>query len=1349
MHIQMLSEFVVNIDGVIVDEWESEKTKSVLKYLISRRNQICLNEQIIANIWPNNDFTEKKAMTLLRGRIYNARKALEPGQKPSGKFIETCSGGYMFSTDNCNIDLNAFEHHLALAEQYFQQLNLDAAMAEFEQAIQWYKGDFLEENLYSEWTTEVRKKYQQDYFIALLGLAECKAQHTFYPEAVGLCEKALKKDPLREDVLRKAMIYSFIQGNSNKAKSMYQDFVKLLEKEFSDDHREPDPLTKKLFDQVNKDRVPEAEGYPEYREYLAPIAPFEHLPLLGRQQEYSQVLHLFNDAFQGKGALLLIGGEAGVGKSRLVRQAIQFVEKNTKNKNGPSGRYERLKGRFTALKGINSEVGTQSPYLALFEVLRHVLPKQQRNQLNLSDLNCGVLSQWIYGLESFFGKPDPPTPLAPEQERLRLFEALRQLMFDLAQQNAPMVLFLDDLHWADPSTIDFLDYLLMQIHQYPLLVIGTYRTEDVRPNSSLSGLVGRAIRGSEGQPVFHLNLNAFGKEVFEQLVEEKAPQLENRNTLIEFLHCESKGNALFLIEILNTLLVQKAISVDAFGHWITHVENLEESFKDLIPERMKNIFGHRIAQLPHSEQALLQLLSVLNQQCNQSLIDDLWTKNEVKAHGEFKTLLKNLLRSHFILEEQSSYHLAHDKFREVIYQNIELSHRQSLHHHITDTLKQSQWSSMANEGVLAYHYIQADLPKQALEHLLPAIQEAVSSYRNTEALELIESAKVQINKLSSKESSNFIKQSKFDVLVEQTRVLDILGHKEGQGELLDELLHLAQELDDPEKKTQIHLMKGRLYSDLDDYPKSLSENYKALDFAKENLILESQALHGIAVYHWNTGNFEIALDYLNQEKEILESQNDLKYLSATFSYLGKVHWWKGLYIEAEEFFQKALEIEAKEKNSHTKMTIVAEQGTMYWSQNEYSKAIDSFKEVLALASRIGDKQGEAHAFGDLGLVYWSIGQYELAENEILQSLKIYIEINNLRGQAIDSNNLGLVYLSLGNLQKAHQYHEIAFDISSKIDWEVGQGLVCGGFSQIYKLQGEPEKSLEFRLKALRIFDKAQNQWLKGSALHHLGQIYIDLEDYSQALSSLESALVIKRSLDSKEKEMLILSDRAICQVGLNQTKEAVASIEKSIQLLQEHENTPHAVQIWWQYACVLTSTDQQDKYHSSLEKAYQLLLNAIRKLEKPEYRLSFSAIPMHQNILRTYTKQQAESNAAEMAAYARLRQARWPENVICPHCDTEPAQSHSSDGAMQRHRCKECEKTFNDRTGTVFANSKIKLVKLIQGLIFIDENIAQDAGQLGQLLGIQAQNAAKLFGLLTDALKNDPLVRCLLDRKMV
>ncbi len=1337
MQIQMLSEFVVTINGVVVDVWESEKTKSVFKYLVSRRNQICLNEQIIANIWSNNDFTETRAMTLLRGRVYNARRALEPDQKSSDRFIETCSGGYLFKTDNCIVDLDEFEHHLKLAQQYVQQPNLDAAILEFEQALEGYKGDFLEEDLYESWTNEFREKYLQDYLLVLLGLSECHAQKANYPEAVALCERALKKAPLREDVLRKAMLYSFLQGNSNKAKQMYQTFVELLEQNFSDDLRAPDPATQALYDQINAGHVPEAENYPDYHEYVPIREPFERLPLIGRQNEYSQLLHWLNQAFQGQGGMLLIGGESGVGKSRLVKQAIQFVEKNHHNHKNGQGRYKQLQGRFTVFKSGNSEVSAQSPYLTLFELLRHELPKHSPKTLNLHPLSAGILCQWIFGLEDYFGHPDPPTPLAPEQERLRLFETLRQLLFRLSEQNAPLLLFLDDLHWADASTIDFLDYLLTQMGRFPLLLVGTYRSEDLDPQSALSRLVRRAIRGSEGEPIAHIELKAFEVTVFEQLVADKVPQLATPSQLGEFLFQESEGNALFLIEILNTLQAQQALIVNPMGQWELQAENFQTIFRGLIPEKIRNIFLHRIAQLPPSERALLELLSVINQPCNRALLDELWQNDLQAIHGDFSTLLETLLLSHFILEDRAHYQMAHDKFREVVYQNTQQAKRQSLHKSIAQTLEQPPWALQENNGVLAYHYAQANLPKQAVTHLIPTIQKAVQSYRNSEALDLIDQASKQLEKLSLNEDQAFVENAKFNAFIEQAKIFDMMGRKNEQENILYELLHLSKKLNHSDKRTLIHLMYAELYSDLGRYPEMLLESYKALDFSGDHLVYKARSLHCIGLYHWNVGNFEDSLNYFHQEKSIQESFQEKNDLSETFSHLGRLYWWKGLYEEAGLYFEKALDLQEKINNEQAKSMILTDQSSMFWAKNEYIKAIESYKEVLNITCKIGDKRGEAQAFGDLGLVYWSIGEYELAETEISQSVKIHTEINNLRGQGISLNNLGLVYLSLGHYEKAYQYHEQAFEVISKIEWEVGQGLVFGGFSQIHRAQGQLEKSLALRLQSLDIFENAQNQWLKGSGLHHLGQLYTDLHDYEKALESLMSALVIKRSLTAKEEEMLILSDQAMAYLGLNQFKKALETSEESLQLLQKRGDTPRATQMWWQHACVLDASGQSTESLEALEYSYQLLLSSVRKIERPKNRHSFSAITMHRNILQTYAQRQASSDSAEALAYERLRDSRWSNGVTCPYCNSNSVQNHSSNGPMNRYRCKQCDKTFNDRTGTVFANSKIKLSKLMLGQVFIQEKIVQSAGDLSQLLSIQIQNATKLFDLLQESLDND------------
>lgn len=142
-------------------------------------------------------------------------------------------------------------------------------------------------------------------------------------------------------------------------------------------------------------------------------------------------------------------------------------------------------------------------------------------------LSLSVLSPWIPGLPELTKTSAPLALLSADQERLRFFEGVSQLVICLARVHGPLILFLDDLQWANPSTIDFLDYLSLKISDCPILIFGAYRSDEVSKGHSLSNLLQRAIReGTEGH-IYSIQLPNLAEKTIDKLLHYTAYSPEN------------------------------------------------------------------------------------------------------------------------------------------------------------------------------------------------------------------------------------------------------------------------------------------------------------------------------------------------------------------------------------------------------------------------------------------------------------------------------------------------------------------------------------------------------------------------------------------------------------------------------------------------------------------------------------------------------------------------------------------------------------------------------------------------------------------------------------------------------
>jgi tetratricopeptide (TPR) repeat protein len=1140
-------------------------------------------------------------------------------------------------------------------------------------------------------------------------------------------------EPYREDVYRQAMLYHHLIGNRSEALRLFYTCEEALREGLD---AEPDTPTRRLFEQISSGHVPHVDPvYPPPKPVRHPVNhSLGRLPFVGRTAELARLLEGIERAGQGHGGLVLVGGEAGVGKTRLVQEAVRWAR-------------GRLQAR--ALQGHCSELGTKLPYGALLQALRGHLDGLEREEMErLPSLGLAVLAPWLPGL-GLDSAAEALPPLAPEQERLRFFEGCAQLLLTLAAERPPLVLVLDDLHWADPSTLDFCDYLLNRAAEHPLLLVGTYRVEEVDAAHPLASLARQATRGESGRAA-DLRLARLPRAELTELFQGLLPALEaeEREQLADRLHRESDGNPLFLVATLQTLFEEGALSATPEGHGEADLGVLAAAEPQALPREIQAVITARIERLRPAARQLLEALSVVGPRCDAELVERVTPELSPPDRDEH---FDDLTRAGLIVEEGDAYLFTHDKIHEVAYHEAGETRRRRLHRRVAQVLAERPERA---RGLLAHHYTRAGLPAQALTHLLPLLKDAVAGYRNAEGLQLAAEAWDLTERLQPPESEQHsLLRMRAQILTERIKIHDILGQREEQRAALEELLHIAETLGEEALLAQARLRKAEYHTALSEYPQAQAESWRGLKLAlrSKDRRLEGRALHAIAIVHWSTGSYEDARAYLDRELALQTTAGDERGLTKTLHYLGLVSWRSGRYEEAEAYYRRALKRLEAGTDRQGRSQVLLDLGVMCWSKGEYRRAKELFEEVRGLAAEISDRRGEANALSNLGLTARRLGEYEAALEYIEEAARLHREIGDQRSRALDLNNLGLVHWSLGRDEAARRRFEQAGEIFREVGWAQGEALTLNNLALLHRRSGEFERALELSGQALAIHRGSGDQRNLGVVLRNLGEIHHDCGNLNRALESFEQALVVSRALGSQEEEMLTLADQSATYLALGKIDRAVERSQEAGALLEDAERSAHAPQVLLARfrALEATGSEREAEALNALRAAHEALIGFARQIRDPALREGFLKIPIHGEILAVYDRLVPKNRLSEPECYALLRRVRWPEGVRCAHCGCETVRAHGrvSDSTEKRYRCTDCSKTFSDRTRTVFAHSNLPLPALFRALLFVADAAAEsnEAKLLANALEVHPRTAAKLAERLRAALREDRLIRELTD----
>ena len=425
-------------------------------------------------------------------------------------------------------------------------------------------------------------------------------------------------------------------------------------------------------------------------------------PLVGRGSELGQLATRLSLAARRQGGSLFLVGEAGIGKTRLAHEALALARTQG---------FLILEGRAYALEGRLA----YAPILAAFGPFLRGLdsPRQARLVSGLPDL--GRLF------------PDLRLPVAEPLgdaalEKTRLFEAVARLLERLARET-PVLLFVDDLHWADPASIELLHYLVRGVADSAVLVLGTYRAEEVGLARGLHLLLSSLRRAGLAEEVRLIRL---GQEDIAELVNGLLGS-ETPGDLLTLLHARAGGTPLY-IEALVRALIEAGHLRHYDGGWV-----LETNLVPFLPSSVKDIILERLEHLNATERRVLDLIVVSGEAVTHDVLRSVSSLDDGVLLETMRRLHTTGLAVEVSEGAEVAYTLTHPLIQEVVYAELPEMARRHAHAAFAAALERVQPADLDR---LAHHYHAAGSqvdPNRALEVLLAAGEQAYELYANDRA----------------------------------------------------------------------------------------------------------------------------------------------------------------------------------------------------------------------------------------------------------------------------------------------------------------------------------------------------------------------------------------------------------------------------------------------------------------------------------------------------------------------------------------------------------------------------------------------------------------------------------------
>jgi DNA-binding SARP family transcriptional activator len=678
-----------------------------LVYYLAAQPAPVRRDQLLALLWPDHE--RGAAQQILRSTLHSVRRAIGPA---------------LAGDDPLAIAPDADVDHRDLSAVVSDP---HAGEAELAAALERYHDDFLagfelaDAEPFEEWLFAERERTRLLATRGLARLARLREARADYEGALSALRRALALDALQEDLQRDAIRLHYLAGDRVGAIRRYEQLRDLLDAEIG---VPPMRETQALYDAIVTDTLEPGDkgtrGGGESESLLAPTAvPLSPrplgpasprprapapptLPFTGRDAELARL-----EEATAAGRLALIEGEAGIGKTRLSEEF--------------GARGARAGG--LALVGVAHELEHTIPYQPILDALRHLTGRPEwpalRAELGLEPLWLGEAARLLPDLAGDTGV----APLAGRPDEARLWESIARLLLALARRS-PVTLVLDDLHWADASTLGLLGYLLRRVAGAPLRILATARPAE--PRSPLASLLAALTR--EGR-LERLALRRLGLDEMQALARSLAPY--GADILAAWLQRNAEGNPYIIDELVRLARAERMLTPAG-------VDAVALSTAPVVPQSVYSLIAARLARLSDEARRVLDTAVAAGRDFEFEVVARAAALSESAALDA----LDELRAARFVEPVPGgAFRFDHTLTMEVAYREVGEPRHRALHRRLAEALEALHRDRLDEvAGLIASHLAEGGAPDRAAAYALRAGRRAASVAAWAEAVAFYEQA---------------------------------------------------------------------------------------------------------------------------------------------------------------------------------------------------------------------------------------------------------------------------------------------------------------------------------------------------------------------------------------------------------------------------------------------------------------------------------------------------------------------------------------------------------------------------------------------------------------------------------
>ncbi len=819
-------------------------------------------------------------------------------------------------------------------------------------------------------------------------------------------------------------------------------------------------------------------------------------PIVGRDRELKTGYNAVAQAKNGKGQLLIISGVSGIGKTRLAEEIA----------------YHGEMAGLDLLAGTCLSYGHTLAYHPWAELLRAYFdihpkdPPQARIQAVQRGMAAIDEADWSPVIADVLGLNIPDNDLTSALDAKLRRQRIFDLTLKLLQKRAatrPLIVVIEDAHWADPASMELITYIARNIAQHPILLILPHRPDDGLPDWAAHTHATSIVLGD------------LDDESCLEIVYSMVGRIELPASMRQLILSKGDGNPFFISEVVRVLMDSGALEQDEEGQWrVVHNMAAVE-----LPDTIHGMIISRIDRLLETDRRILQTASVVGRVFAYRIVDGVYVYGD-RSDSLHKHLnyFSGIGLTELADPQEELYRFKHLTTREVVYESLAFEQRRALHKRIAAFIEKTFQDTLGEHiSLLAYHTFEGQDWAKALYYNMETARHAQKEFANDTAV----TAYLRVLEAAEKLKADD------DIYPER-----LLAH-EALGEVLTLLGRYDEALEHyaaARKMVETELPSPDQYRHLADLCRKTADVY------------EKRSEYDTA-FEW----LRKGLLYLDKNEPTIEA--------ARIYLLGAgVYHRQGKNDEAIDWCKKSMATASKISNREGQQAMGQAYyllGTIYWRRGDLGSAIQFCRESVQVYQRISDLVGQSQAYINLGLAYTDYGNWRQARDDFRKSLAMKQKMGDIFYQGAISNNLANIYLNQGEFSEATRLFEQSHAVWMQLGASAPEGITASNLAQVYIYRQDWPKANRHLTYSQQVFAKIGSKDFLSELERRWGEYYLKTGDPEQALAHTQRSIDLAIKQEARLEEGM--SRRMLGLVYMAQDKQEAAETElrQSLQILTE------------------------------------------------------------------------------------------------------------------------------------------------------------------------------------------------------